>query len=742
MNTKAREQKAPNALVQTRNLAKASLIAVACMLAGVGSALAGLVTVTAATGGEAIRATTANGAWTTLTGPVLTECAHGSIGGNGTIVLTVPAGFEFNPASTVTVLVEGGTGPNNINGVPNGGTIPVTVTRTTLTFAVTSKSGASPSVGTTLTYQNIQVRPTVPTPLASGNLTESGTCGLKDLTLASGTWGFLREVGGAPTGYRITGGSGGTAGSPISITLQKIDQFGNPVNDSTPETLTFSGVGTIGANAPTINGSTGGFTTGITVTFDGSGSATVTLIDYLAGPATLNVTDGTSSGGPGLSITVVPGPAAALVFAAAPATITYGSTFGVQVQSTDLYGNPSTTGLNSSVDVTLTLTSGTRSLAGALTQDLGTGAGNGSATFTGLQITAAGNGDVLSAGASGCTAGTTTLSVLPLVITPSVVVGSKTYDGTTVASILSSSLAGVIGGDNVSLGQSGTAVFANKHVGPAKPVTISGLSLTGSAAGNYRLSTASLSAAADITSRSLVVAATPQDRKYDGTALSTVPPAISSGSLAGGDTCALSQHFADKWAGNGKLIIPSGSINDGNSGNNYSVSFANNLDGMISAKAVTVTGITANDKVYDGTQTATLNTAGAALVGLVPLDAVNLVTTGATGAFIDPNVGPGKTVQVSGLTLSGGDAGNYTLAQPDTTANITQAGLTVSGIEAQSKVYDGTNSAALIVSNAVLVGVLSGDTGDVEHDERRGRVCGQECRNRQTGDGERPDPPG
>ncbi|HTL54065.1 MAG TPA: YDG domain-containing protein, partial [Candidatus Limnocylindrales bacterium] len=130
----------------------------------------------------------------------------------------------------------------------------------------------------------------------------------------------------------------------------------------------------------------------------------------------------------------------------------------------------------------------------------------------------------------------------------------------------------------------------------------------------------------------------------------------------------------------------------------------------VNPKALTVTGITADNKPYDGNTTATLNTAGAALVGKVGTDDVTLNTAGATGAFADSNVGNGKSVQVSGLTLGGADMGNYTLTQPSVSANITQAGLTVAGIEAENKVYDGTDTATLILSNAVLVGVVSGDT--------------------------------
>jgi len=56
---------------------------------------------------------------------------------------------------------------------------------------------------------------------------------------------------------------------------------------------------------------------------------------------------------------------------------------------------------------------------------------------------------------------------------------------------------------------------------------------------------------------------------------------------------------------------------------------------------------------------------------------VTLSAASATGAFATKNAGTGKVVNVSGLSLSGADASNYTLTQPTTTASITQAGLTV-----------------------------------------------------------------
>src|SRR5207245_1175461 len=120
-------------------------------------------------------------------------------------------------------------------------------------------------------------------------------------------------------------------------------------------------------------------------------------------------------------------------------------------------------------------------------------------------------------------------------------------------------------------------------------------------------------------------------------------------------------------------------------------------------------GATANNKIYDGTTSATLNLGSAALVGVVSGDTVTLNTASAAGTFADENVGTGKTVTVSGLTLSGSDAGNYTLTQPVTTANITTKGLTASGITANNKVYDGTTTATLNVASAALVGAASGD---------------------------------
>src|SRR6185312_542806 len=151
---------------------------------------------------------------------------------------------------------------------------------------------------------------------------------------------------------------------------------------------------------------------------------------------------------------------------------------------------------------------------------------------------------------------------------------------------------------------------------------------------------------------------------------------------------------------------------DGNSGNNYSYTFTASNNGTITARALTVSGVTASNKVYDALTTAALNTGSAALVGIQGSDSVTLGTGGAAGTFADKNVGTGKTVTVSGLTIGGTEvtAGDYTLTQPTTTANITARALTVSGVTASNKVYDATTTAALNTGSAALDRIQGSDS--------------------------------
>jgi hypothetical protein len=96
---------------------------------------------------------------------------------------------------------------------------------------------------------------------------------------------------------------------------------------------------------------------------------------------------------------------------------------------------------------------------------------------------------------------------------------------------------------------------------------------------------------------------------------------------------------------------------------------AGSVEIVITQKDLTVTGITAADKPWDGNTSATLDVSGAALVGVVSGDSVALNTAGATGVFTSSSVGT-QSVFISGLTISGSDVGNYNLIQPVTSASI------------------------------------------------------------------------
>lgn len=149
---------------------------------------ANIVTVTAATGGSAIsNSNIASGTWTALTGPVLTENNPGGIS-TGTIILNAPTGFRFNAAAPVTVtvgLVSGLAAKSLTLTSPNA-----VVTASTITITV-----ATASTGSTLnslTWSGIQVMPTACTPLASANITESGSSGYN---ASSTNYGTLTETG-------------------------------------------------------------------------------------------------------------------------------------------------------------------------------------------------------------------------------------------------------------------------------------------------------------------------------------------------------------------------------------------------------------------------------------------------------------------------------------------------------------------------------------------------------------------
>ena len=92
-------------------------------------------------------------------------------------------------------------------------------------------------------------------------------------------------------------------------------------------------------------------------------------------------------------------------------------------------------------------------------------------------------------------------------------------------------------------------------------------------------------------------------------------------------------------------------------------------------KALTITGLTANNKIFDGNTNATLS-GTPVLNGILASDIGSVSISGtATGTFASASVGNNIPVSVSGYTLTGSSAPYYTITFPTLSANIDPTGL-------------------------------------------------------------------
>src|SRR5207245_3838639 len=144
-------------------------------------------------------------------------------------------------------------------------------------------------------------------------------------------------------------------------------------------------------------------------------------------------------------------------------------------------------------------------------------------------------------------------------VTPHITADDKAYDGTTSATILTRTLSGAVLGDDVHL-SGGTATFSDRNVGVGKTVTGSGLSLTGTDAGNYSLSSPTAATTADITASAVTPHITADDKAYDGTTSATILTRTLSGAVLGDDVhlSGGTATFSDRNVGVGKTVTGSG----------------------------------------------------------------------------------------------------------------------------------------------------------------------------------------
>jgi hypothetical protein len=190
------------------------------------------------------------------------------------------------------------------------------------------------------------------------------------------------------------------------------------------------------------------------------------------------------------------------------------------------------------------------------------------------------------------------------------------------------------------------------------------------------------------------------NKTYDGTVAASLafkgtPAAGGAVTLVPGTTT-----FVSKDAGMGKAVTFSGVTISGVDVGKFALfAGAGTTVANITKRALNVTA-TGSNKIYDGITTDAVTLADNRIAG----DVLTLSNTGAN--FVDKNAGIGKTVNVSGISVTGTDANNYSFNPiTATTANITPATLTVTASNV-SKNYGETP----ILSAFTPVGLKNGES--------------------------------
>jgi hypothetical protein len=363
---------------------------------------------------------------------------------------------------------------------------------------------------------------------------------------------------------------------------------------------------------------------------------------------------------------------------------------------------------------------------------------------------------------------TMTFNILPKTLTlTNAAAQNKVYDGTTTATV-TGTLEGVVTGDNIAFS---TSTFADKNAGTGKAVA-SNLTLTGTSASNYKL-TQPTGLTADITPKPITITLNPKTitlaksddlpnfneyivynglltgdaisgttNVYQGSALLTAVPSTPGAypiTLSGPRT---TPNYTYSYDNEGLYLVVTGDPIDLSpctasdipaqtytgsqiqpavavsvtcetttlTADNYTIAYGANINAStvgtvvitgkgaykgtitktftINKKALTITGIAAENKTYDGTTDATI--AGAELSGAISTDDVSLANH-TTGTFASANVGENIAVSIN-ISITGTAADNYSLTQPSgLKANITAKALATDAIQAiNAQTYSGS----------------------------------------------------
>jgi len=355
------------------------------------------VGVTEPIGGENVSADKAqnstNGAgFVSLGNIVLTEAASSDFapGANLKLILSAPDGWRFSP----------GIGSVSFQGSRDisAATILVTSSNLTVTYSVggTTKFDV-------LTISGVQVQPLNGADGYAGYIlrlsANAGTGVIAGIDNDLTTFGLLYTNPGAAKALAIQTQPGASAIAGTLFNPQPevgtIDQFGNAcfLDDTTVVTAAVAtgNAGLLGTLQQTVMGGTAYFTN---------------LSANIADTITIRFTATNCNGVVSAPIVITPAtvlPADHLVFAVQPGAAIAGAPFGVQpvIRAQDGLGNFTAQGLGSHHSVALTLTSGSGTILGTTTLDIGTSGGNGTVSFTDLEIDMAATNYQLTASSAG-----------------------------------------------------------------------------------------------------------------------------------------------------------------------------------------------------------------------------------------------------------------------------------------------------------------------------------------------------
>jgi len=456
---------------------------------------------------------------------------------------------------------------------------------------------------------------------------------------------------------------------------------------------TWTSNGSVGVDADDYRGLTS-VVSGGSVTLYGiqAGARLVSLVDSsgyngaFSGTPTLLATAGTNTAFRGVAMAPIPsGPIPTIATTGTLAAVS--TTYGASSASPTSF---SVSGTNMAAGITVTPPVGFEvSTTSDFTANVGTNAapitvgasGTISSTtiYVRLPATAtvagspySGNIACSSAGAASVNVATVSSTVTPVELTITGLTGeAKTYNGLLPGTVTgTAALSGVLPADtaNVTLGGAATATFATASIGTAKPLTVTGYTISGSAAGNYTLTQPS-ALTADINQAPLTVTANPVTKPF-GDTLTGGPgsAAFTSSGLVNSETIATVTITYGSGAGAADAVgsypgsvTPSAATGGTFTASNYSINYvAGNLEVIAFAPAFTSASINIlapntgawnpSGVFLNGTDFVNLGLQG---VGRIPANSIDPVTGESVGSISD--------MQISGWkkNLDGSYSGSF-----------------------------------------------------------------------------------